>query len=100
MDDLAPQLAEFELRCQGGDYDTAAQVLLGIDVDYLIQWGHYRLTAELHQQLQGHLDDPWTNADGKTNLGELLLVARPDRPGHRPVRAGAGPRPGDRRPAA
>ena len=31
LEDLAPQLAEFELRCQGGDYDTAAQVLFGID---------------------------------------------------------------------
>ena len=139
LDDLAPQLAEFELRYQGGDYDTAAQVLLGIDFDYLIQWGHYRLTVELHERLQGHLDDPWTNAASKTNLGEcyrslgqftraidlyeqalaiaretgdrrrrghrpgqprqLLRRARPDPPGHRPVRAGAGHRPGDRRPA-
>ena len=71
LDDLAPQLAEFELRCQGEDYDTAAQVLLGIGFGYLIQWGHYRLTAEMHQRLQGHLEDPWTNAASKTNLGEL-----------------------------
>ena len=69
LDDLGPQLAEFELRYQGGDYDTAAQVLLGIDFDYLIQWGHYRLTAGLHERLQGHLDDPWTNAASKTSLG-------------------------------
>jgi tetratricopeptide (TPR) repeat protein len=69
FDDLGPQLAEFELRYQGGDYDTAAQVLLGIDFDYLIQWGHYRLTAGLHERLQGHLDDPWTNADSKNTLG-------------------------------
>jgi tetratricopeptide (TPR) repeat protein len=69
LDDLAPQLAEFELRYQGADYDTAAQVLLGIDYDYLIQWGHYQLTADLHERLQGHLDDPWTNAASKTSLG-------------------------------
>ena len=139
LDDLGPQLAEFELRYQGGDYDTAAQVLLGIDFDYLSQWGHYRLTVELHERLQGHLDDPWTNAASKTSLGEnyrslgeftraidlfeqALAIARetgdrqaeaahlgnlghllrrpgPDPPGHRPVRAGAGHRPGDRRPA-
>jgi hypothetical protein len=36
LDDLGPQLAEFELRYQGGDYDTAAQVVLGIDFDYLM----------------------------------------------------------------
>jgi tetratricopeptide (TPR) repeat protein len=70
LDDLAPQLAEFELRYQGEDYDTAAQVLLGIDFDYLYQWGHYRLTAGLYERLQGHLDDPRTNAASKNNLGE------------------------------
>jgi tetratricopeptide (TPR) repeat protein len=69
LDDLAPQLAEFELRYQGADYDTAAQVLLGIDVDYLIHWGHYRLTAGLYERLQGHLDDRWTNAASKATLG-------------------------------
>ena len=69
LDDLAPQLAEFELRYQGQDYDTAAQVLLGIDFDSLIRWGHYRLTVEMHQRLQGHLDDPATGALSKLILG-------------------------------
>lgn len=69
LDDLAPQLNEYELRCQGEDYDTAAHVLFGIDFDYLYKWGHYRLTAELHQRLQGHLDDPMTNAFSKGRLG-------------------------------
>jgi tetratricopeptide (TPR) repeat protein len=70
LDDLAPQLAEFELRYQGADYDTAAQVLFGIDIEYLGQWGHYRLTAGLHERLQGHLNDPWTNAGSKKSLGD------------------------------
>jgi len=74
LDDLGPQLAEFELRCQGGDYDTAAQVLLGIGFDYLIQWGHYRLTAGLHERLQGHLDDPWTSGASKTSLGNSYYL--------------------------
>jgi tetratricopeptide (TPR) repeat protein len=74
LDDLAPQLAEFELRCQGADYDTAAQVLFAIGFDYLIQWGHYRLTAEKHQRLQGHLEDPWTNATSKSQLGECYRL--------------------------
>ena len=69
LDDLAPQLAEFELRGQGQDYDTAAQVLLGIGFDYLIRWGHYRLAVELHQKLQGHLTDPDTDAASKDSLG-------------------------------
>ena len=37
-----PQLAEFELRCDTGDYDTAAAVLADIDLDYLRAWGHSR----------------------------------------------------------
>jgi len=69
LDDLGPQLAEFELRHQAADYDTAAQVLLDIDFDYLILWGHYRLTVDLHQRLQGHLTDPSTNSSSKGNLG-------------------------------
>jgi tetratricopeptide (TPR) repeat protein len=69
LDDLAPQRAEFELRCGGGDYDTAAQVLNGIGYDYLMLWGHHRLTAELHERVQGHLHDPWTNAISTAQLG-------------------------------
>jgi tetratricopeptide (TPR) repeat protein len=69
LDDLAPQLAEFELRCQGADYDAAAQMLSGIGFEYLIQWGHYRLTAEMHQRLLGHLEDPWADAASKDALG-------------------------------
>ena len=57
LDDLAPQLAEFELRCAGHDFDTAAAVLLEIDFDYLFLWGHFRLMAELHERLRGKLDD-------------------------------------------
>ena len=69
LDDLAPQLAEFELRYQGHDYDTAAQVLLDIGFDYLIRWGHYRLTVEMYQKLQGRLHDPQTDANSKYDLG-------------------------------
>jgi tetratricopeptide (TPR) repeat protein len=74
LDDLGPQLAEFELRYQGSDSDAAAQVLLGIDFDYLTQWGHYRLTAEMHERLQGHLDDPFTSATSKTSLATCYYL--------------------------
>jgi tetratricopeptide (TPR) repeat protein len=74
LDDLGPQLAEFELRYQGGDYDTAAHILLGIDFNYLMQWGHYRLTAGLYDRLQGHLDDPITSADSKVSLGNSYFL--------------------------
>jgi tetratricopeptide (TPR) repeat protein len=69
LEDLVPQLNEFELRCQGGDYDTAARVLLAIDLDYLNRWGHYRLTIQMHEQLQGHLKVPLIDAVSKFVLG-------------------------------
>ena len=55
VEDVAPQLAEFELRSAGEDYDTAAAVLTAIDFDYLLNWGFSRLTADLHQRLQGKI---------------------------------------------
>ncbi|MFA7059547.1 MAG: tetratricopeptide repeat protein [Pedobacter sp.] len=57
LEDIAPQLAEFDLRCQGGDFETAAGVLLEFDFDYLLVWGHYRLAIELHERLRGCLSN-------------------------------------------
>ena len=57
LDDLYAQLAEFDLRCAAGDYDTAANVLTDIDGDYLLLWGHYRLTIEMHEKLRNKIED-------------------------------------------
>ena len=67
--DLEPQLAEFELRCEGEDYETAALVLLLIDHDYLYSWSHFRLLVELHERLQGHLTDQCLNRGCLVGLG-------------------------------
>jgi tetratricopeptide (TPR) repeat protein len=67
--DLAPQLAEFDLRCEGEDYDTAASVLTEIDSDYLDKWGFYRLIAELHERLQGKITDQYLENWSLGNLG-------------------------------
>jgi tetratricopeptide (TPR) repeat protein len=72
LDDLEPQLAEFELRYQGEDYDTAASVLLDIDFNYLLLWGHYRLLVELHERLQDKLSDPYIEQASTGNLGIAL----------------------------
>jgi tetratricopeptide (TPR) repeat protein len=69
IEDLAPQLAEFDLRCEGQDYNTAARVLLDIDFDYLLKWGFYRLIAELHERLQGKITDPYLKSTSLGNLG-------------------------------
>ena len=74
LDDLAPQLAEFELRSKAGDYDTAAQVLFEISLDYLQLWGHARLSADLHERLRGRISDPFTNAVSLSSLASAYFL--------------------------
>jgi tetratricopeptide (TPR) repeat protein len=69
LDDLAPQLAEFEVRIAGEEYDAAASVLLEIDFDYLLLWGHARLVAELHERLEGRLTDRELMPSSRIGLG-------------------------------
>ncbi len=69
LEDIRPQLAEFELRCDTGDYDTAATVLGDIDFDYLRVWGHYRMLVGLRGRIHGRLSDPALNAAHLTSLG-------------------------------
>jgi tetratricopeptide (TPR) repeat protein len=67
--DLAPQLAEIDLRYAAGDYDTAADVLTEIDFDYLLLWGHYRLLIDQHERLQGKVSDARLKQNSVGNLG-------------------------------
>lgn len=72
LDDLGPQIAEFELRYQGEDYDSAARVLLSLDFEYLLLWGHYGLMVELHERLRGKLTDSNLQQVSTGNLGSAL----------------------------
>jgi tetratricopeptide (TPR) repeat protein len=74
IEDLAPQLAEFDLRCAGEDYDTAADVLLEIDFDYLLTWGLYRQMGEMHGRLRGNISDPYLKASSLGNLGTAFRL--------------------------
>jgi tetratricopeptide (TPR) repeat protein len=58
LEDLAPQLAEFEQRMACEDYDAGASVLIDIDEEYLRLWGHYRLLVDRYERLQGMPLDP------------------------------------------
>jgi tetratricopeptide (TPR) repeat protein len=69
LDDIGPQLAEFDLRCEAADYATAATVLVDISFDHLQKWGHTRLAAGLHERLTGQLTDPDGEGANLTNLG-------------------------------
>jgi len=68
IDDLEPQLAEFEHRVRGGDYDEACRVLRPIDFGYLYRWGHYARLVEMRERLLGRITDPGLQAG---NLGSL-----------------------------
>lgn len=69
LDDLAPQLAELDLRLIGEDYDAAANVLLEIDGEYLSLWGHYRLLVDRYERLQGKVADPYLECARAIGLG-------------------------------
>jgi tetratricopeptide (TPR) repeat protein len=69
LEDLAAQLAEFDLRCEAGDYDTAASVLIEIDYDYLLLWGHYRLMIDLHLRVKDKLTDKTLRMSNLNGLG-------------------------------
>jgi tetratricopeptide (TPR) repeat protein len=69
IDDLAPQLIEFEHRIQAGDYDGACRVLKPIDSDHLLRWDHYSRSCEMREKLQGQLTDPSLRADNLGGLG-------------------------------
>lgn len=68
LEDLSPQIHEFELRVFGEDYETAAKLLHEISFNYLLRWGHHRLVVELRERLVDKIEDPQL-AQG--NLGEL-----------------------------
>jgi len=74
--DLAPQLAEFDLRCAGKEYDSAANVLLKID-NYLRKWGNYVLVADLYERLSGKLQNSETKQYCLYNLGWIYYAIGP-----------------------
>jgi tetratricopeptide (TPR) repeat protein len=71
INDLAPQLAEFEHRVRAGNYDGACQVLEPIDDDYLYLWGHYARLVELREKLVGQMVDPGLQAINLGHLGRI-----------------------------
>jgi tetratricopeptide (TPR) repeat protein len=68
IDDLEPQLAEFEHRVRAGNYDKACRMLNTIDRNNLYLWGHYARVVELREKLSEYLTNPSLQA---INLGRL-----------------------------
>ncbi|MBI5652118.1 MAG: tetratricopeptide repeat protein, partial [Chloroflexi bacterium] len=71
LDDLEPQLNEFDLRCAAEDYDTAADLLSDIDFDYLQLWGHYRLLIQMYESIRERMGD---SSQKQRCLNELGLA--------------------------
>jgi tetratricopeptide (TPR) repeat protein len=69
LPDLQPHLDEFHQRVKAGQYERAADLLTDIDFKYLLTWGHLQLMADLHESLQGKLNDPDLKERSTGNLG-------------------------------
>lgn len=81
IEDLAPQMAEFDLRCQYGDYETAYRVVAEIYFNYLLIWGYYREIVDMFTRLKGKLTENPVRYSclnalgmGQENLGEYLVA--------------------------
>ena len=77
IDDLEPQLAEFEHRVRARDYDAACRVLNSIDFDYLHMWGHYAKLVELRESILGGLTDHSLRASTLRSLGDVYRATGP-----------------------
>jgi tetratricopeptide (TPR) repeat protein len=69
INDLEPQLAEFEHCIRAEDYARAGQVLNLIDSDYLYKWGHYTRLVEMRERLMGRLINPRLHMSNQGRLG-------------------------------
>ena len=69
LEDLQPQLDEFEQLVQAEAYDTACDVLTDIDFHYLMLWGHVALMRDLHLQLRDRVVDKTLQGNHLGNLG-------------------------------
>lgn len=76
IDDLEPQLVEFEHRVRAGDYEGAYQVIDPIDYDYLYLWGYYFRLRESHERLLGHLTYPTSQMGNLGSLGRIYRLLR------------------------
>ena len=74
--DLAPQLAEFELRFAGHQYDCAARLVLEIE-SHLLACNAHQLLIELYERLQGRLSDPLLQESALARLNRVRNLLRP-----------------------
>lgn len=59
-EDMQPNLREFKHRVKAEEYNTAAQILFGVD-EQLHRWGYYTLLHDLYIELIDHVDEQQRN---------------------------------------
>lgn len=57
IQDIEPQLFQFDHLIQARNYDLAATLLSRLDNEYLLRWGYAQRIKEMRILLDGHLDD-------------------------------------------
>ncbi|MBN2002854.1 MAG: tetratricopeptide repeat protein [Anaerolineae bacterium] len=81
LEDLAPQLAEFDHYVQAENYEKAAELINHLDTAYLFRWGQYAQLVAMRTRLQGRLESPILQmrnqgrlARAHHNLGQLEIA--------------------------
>lgn len=73
IEDLEPQLNEFEHSVRAGSFDQACRVLETVDHNYLYLWGHYSKLISLRELLVTKLRDKYNQT---YNFGRLGMSCR------------------------
>jgi tetratricopeptide (TPR) repeat protein len=68
IDDLEPQLNEFEHRVRAGGLNKSCKMLDQFE-PYLFLWGHYNKLIDLRKKMLGQLDDPSLQIVTLSHLG-------------------------------
>ena len=69
IDDLEPQLREFDHLVRAGDYDDAASLLDEIDLKYLLMWGHVRRLQMMREKLEKKIKSKQLQMNQANSLG-------------------------------
>jgi tetratricopeptide (TPR) repeat protein len=69
IEDLEPQLNEFEHRTNSGDYEEAFRVLNTIGYDYLLLWGHYSRLIMMRKEILEYLGNSELRVINLNRLG-------------------------------
>ena len=70
IDDVQPQLREYEHLLRAGQADEACELLNSIDQDFLQLWGYARLVVRMREHLSGRLKSLHLKAVNHHSLGD------------------------------